>query len=190
MVRFEQDPSSWLCRALCRRYRLGIFDAARVPLHGARAGQEVVVHWEMAWLLDGNLEMLGAWMRRGGRLQTLIRMIADLDRLGVEYVWLMVARWRDAYLPTALVASPPWPTLEQVEVIEQRAAGEVRGQVARHLALDEAFESESAVLHRAAMAFQRAERQRDRDRQAAVGHGGQVSTRGELVRRPPSRAAH
>ena len=190
MVNVEQDVSSWLTRPLCRRYRLAVLDAARVRWRGMSPEPEGIVHWGIGWLPDGELDVLGAWMCWFSSELTQTRIVVDLQRRGVESVRHTVGRRGDAVSLADLVSSTPWPTLEPADVDAQRAAGEVRRQVARHLTRDGAFESESAVLHRVAMALQRFGRQPDRAGHAVVGQGGAAPAGGRALRRLQRRHAH
>jgi hypothetical protein len=169
--------SGWLNRPLCRRYVLGIFDAAVVQWRDAEGCRDRSVHWAFGWLADAECEPLGAWIEPEKGAESPLQMLADLKRRGVERIWHVTgadvgdiqerasaafssttARSSVDSLLTDARAASRWRGLQSPELVAEHFRQGLTRAIRRH----GSFESGAAVLDFAAGALQRMERRLDR----------------------------
>jgi len=182
MTGYGQDRMTWARRPLCRRYVLGVFDAAAVRWREAGGQSAHRVHWAFGWLADGECEPLGVWIERAP--DGVFLMLADLQARGVERIWrvagteswqidertapaLLGKRMRlsaDQLAPDASAASPQHEMVSAQLVVDQ-----VREGLIRALRRRGSFDGEADAFGFVAGVLQRAERRLDRERLLAKG---------------------
>jgi hypothetical protein len=170
-------PSDFLGRPLCRRYILGIFDVAVVRLRDVDGFRDHPAHWAFGWLADGECEPLGVWIESDSSAEIQRRMLADLERRGVERIWHVAgtdAGHLQAPVSAALSGMTAHSSVDRVRAealaawrlrvlpSPELAAKQAREVLIRAIRRHGSFESEAAVLDFLAGALQRTERRQDR----------------------------
>lgn len=81
----EQSDHGWLGRPLCRRYTAVVFSPCFVPLQIGSAGS-AVVHWALGSLINGEVEIVGAWASHNGAFQAGTSTFGELLARGAEVI--------------------------------------------------------------------------------------------------------
>jgi hypothetical protein len=102
---------------LCRRYHVVSFKSLSAPVIAGESAIDVPMHWALGGLVDGQVEVLGAWLESSSRRPFWGGGIEELADRGVERVRVVVteepAAARAAY-PHTLFLAPATTLMQEI----------------------------------------------------------------------------
>ncbi|MFG6432876.1 transposase [Pelomonas parva] len=84
------SANSWLSRPLCRRYIAAVFSSTDQLRLIANADGPQVICWALGSLINGESEVLGAWLSKDGTFSPRSSVFGELKARGAEFIRLGV----------------------------------------------------------------------------------------------------
>lgn len=86
MCDIDESIRAWLQRPLCRRHGAAVFSTARARGRGTHADQPLAICWGLGTLINGEAEVLGAWLSVDRDVAVPPAVFSDLLARGVEFI--------------------------------------------------------------------------------------------------------